>query len=283
MINKLPRHLVTVETPVAETAPKGGAIGVGTWRTQAEFKDLKVTHGGETLFASDFADGTKGWKLLGGGEWRAEGGVLRQTSEKENVRATAGDRQWTDYTYSLKARKLGGAEGFLILFRVGKDNAKSWWNLGGWGNRQHGIELEGIVTQVPGEIKAGRWYDIRIELKGANIKCYLDGKLIHDVSSPGVKAIYASASRVNASGEVLLKVVNASAGTLETDVVLNGLQVKSPAQATVLTSEKPEDENTLDAPTKVAPKTMTLEITGPNFRHTFPGNSLTILRFNSTN
>jgi hypothetical protein len=27
----------------------------------------------------------------------------------------------------------------------------------------------------------------------------------------------------------------------------------------------------------------TLEITGPNFRHAFPGNSLTILRFNPTN
>jgi len=274
---------VAVDTPMAEAAPKGGTIGVGTWRTQAEFKDLKVTHGGETLFTSDFADGTKGWKLLGGGDWKAESGVLQQMSDKENIRAVAGDRKWTDYNYSLKARKLGGAEGFLVLFRVGKDNAKSWWNLGGWGNRQHGIELGGIVTQTPGEIETGRWYDIRIELKGANIKCYLDGKLIHDVTSPGVKALYASASRVNASGKVILKVVNASAGALETDVALNGLRVKSPARATVLTSEKPEDENTLDAPTKVAPKTTALEITGPNFRHAFPGNSLTILRFNPTN
>lgn len=274
---------VAVDTPDAEAALKGGAIGVGTWRTQAEFKDFKVSRRDEMLFASDFADGMQGWKLLGGGDWKAEGGVLRQTSEKENVRAIAGDRNWTDYTYSLKARKLGGAEGFLILFRVGKDNAKSWWNLGGWGNRQHGIELDGIVTQVPGEIETGRWYDIRIELKGANIKCYLDGKLIHDVTAPSVKALYASASRANASGEIILKVVNVSGGVLETDVALNGLRVKAPAQAIVLTSEKPEDENTLDAPKKVAPKTATLEIAGPNFRHAFPGNSLTILRFNPTN
>jgi alpha-L-arabinofuranosidase len=275
---------VTVETPTAEAGPMGGAIGVGTWRTQAEFKDIRVTRGGEMLFACDFADGTRGWRLLGGGKWAAEGGVLRQTSEKENIRAVAGDRGWADYTYSLKARKLGGAEGFLILFGVQKDSGNNWWNLGGWGNRQHGIERGGIVTQTPGEIETGRWYDIRIEHKGANIKCYLDGKLIHDVNSPGVKALHASASRVNASGEVILKVVNAAAAPVTADVALKGVErLNGPAQAIVLTSDKPEDENTLDEPTKVVPKAATVNVGGPSFRHEFPGNSLTILRFNPTN
>ena len=57
-----------------------------------------------------------------------------RTARADNVRAIAGDKTWTDYTYSLKARKLGGAEGFLILFRVQDENAKAWWNIGGWGN-----------------------------------------------------------------------------------------------------------------------------------------------------
>ena len=64
---------VTVTAPEAAPAVQSGAIGVGTWRTQAEFKDIKVTRGDETLFACDFADGTKGWKLHGG-EWAVEGG-----------------------------------------------------------------------------------------------------------------------------------------------------------------------------------------------------------------
>ena len=42
---------VTVTAPEAAPAVKSGAIGVGTWRTQAEFKDIKVTRGNETLFA----------------------------------------------------------------------------------------------------------------------------------------------------------------------------------------------------------------------------------------
>ena len=85
----------------------------------------------------------------------------------ENVRAFAGDKNWSNYTYSLKARKLGGAEGFLIPFLVKDEEAKAWWNIGGWGNIRHGIELDGIAgADVPGSIQTGRWYDIRIEVKG---------------------------------------------------------------------------------------------------------------------
>ncbi len=294
---------IEVDAPPAETGPKGGAIGFGTWLTQAEFKDIKITRGSETLFTCDFADGTKGWKLLGGGDWKSQDGALRQTSNKDNIRAITGDKKWTNYTYSLKARKLSGAEGFLILFRVQDDNAKSWWNLGGWGNRRHAIELGGIVgKEVPGRIETGRWYDIRIELKGDNIKCFLDGKLVHDVKSPTRTSLYASASLVSksvrtvrkrekgaeallrspssaAAGEVILKVVNVSSEALDTEIKLNGVSaLSSPAQAIVLSSENPTDENTIDHPTKVAPVSERIEVGSPVIRREFPGNSLTVLR-----
>ena len=134
----------TVDAPVTEAAPKGGAVGVGTWLTQAEFKDIKVTRNGETLVRLRLSNDTKGWKLLGDGKWKAQGGVLSQTSPAENVRAIVGDKKWTDYTLSLKARKLSGAEGFLILFRIQRDNDKSWWNIGGWGNKRHALEIGGV-------------------------------------------------------------------------------------------------------------------------------------------
>jgi alpha-L-arabinofuranosidase len=288
---------VTVNAPAMEQSSsdegRGGAIGVGTWLTQAEFKDIKVVAqppsagdqrntpggGGATLFSCDFAEGTKGWKLLRG-DWKVQNGVLRQNSSADNVRAIAGDKSWTDYTYSLKARKLGGAEGFLILFNVRDENRKSWWNLGGWGNQRHAIEMGGLVGQdVPGSIETGRWYDIRIEVSGKTIKCYLDGKLIHDVTPPVLKSLYASASRTKDTGEVILKVVNTSKSELTTDMKLNGIKaVQGPAQATVLTSENSTDENSLTEPTKVAPVTKTINVGGRDFQHAFPGNSVTILR-----
>ena len=268
-----------VESMSAEPPVKSGLVGVGTWLTQAEFKDIKVTRGDDVLFSCDFSTGTKGWKLHGG-EWKAEGGVLKQTSGAEGVRAVIGDKKWNNYTYTLKARKLGGAEGFLILVGVDKDNQKSWWNIGGWGNRQHGLEIPGVEeAKVDGSIETGRWYDIKVELKGGSIKCYLDGKLIHDAQSKPLKALYASSTLSNDGKEVILKVVNTSAAELDTDVTLNGVKrVSKKARAIVLASTDAMDENTLETPTKVAPVESALGKAAQSFKHAFPGNSVTVLR-----
>ena len=89
-----------------------GCIGVGTWNTSAEFENIKVTSAeGKILFQSDFSN-TKGWKFLGNGTWDVKDGALRQTTEREFIRAIAGDKSWTDYTLELRARKRGGREGF---------------------------------------------------------------------------------------------------------------------------------------------------------------------------
>ena len=269
---------VTVTAPEVVPAPRSGAIGVGTWRTQAEFKDIKVTRGNETLFTCDFADGTKGWRLHGG-DWTVEGGALQQKALAENIRAFAGDKSWDNYTYSLKARKLGGAEGFLIPFLIKDEEAKAWWNIGGWGNTRHAIELDGISGHdVEGSIETGKWYDIRIEVQGANVKCFLDGKLIHDASYQATKPLYAVASLAKRANEVILKVVNVSAADLETDLQLEGAKILPAATAIVLASDKPEDENTLEQPTRVKPVTRKLNDAGTAFRHTFPANSVTVLR-----
>lgn len=132
---------------------------------------------------------------------------------------------------------------------------------------------------MPGSIETGRWYDIRIETTGKTIKCYLDGKLIHDVTPPVLKSLYASASRAKDAGEVILKVVNTAKSELSTDIKLNGVKiVQGPAKAIVLTSENPTDENSLTEPTKIAPVTKTIDVKGPSFQHAFPGNCVTILR-----
>jgi len=272
---------IDVRSPDATSSLKGGAIGVGTWSTQAEFKDIKVTRGDQTLYSCDFANGTEGWRFSGEGDWKAENGVLRQNSAATDLRAITGDKSWTDYTYTLKARKLGGAEGFLILFNVQNENEKCWWNIGGWGNDHHAIEMGGVVSnEVKGSVETGRWYDIRVETKGSHVRCLLDGKVIHDVSAlQTVKTLYASATSQIKGGEIILKVVNTVATEQTAEVKLNGVRkLSGPATAIVLTSEGPTDENTLENPTKVAPVTKTIEVSGPIFTYTFRPNSLTILR-----
>lgn len=264
----------TVTAPqVSPSDTRAGMIGVGTWQTQAEYKEIKVTQGDKVLF-----EGAQGWKFAGG-DWKWEGEALRQTSSEQNPRAFAGSKDWKDYTLTLKARKLGGAEGFLIIFAAPDDRGKSWWNLGGWGNRSHGLELRGVDAEhVPGSIETDRWYDIKIELQGHRIRCYLDGKLVHDVSSEPLPALYAMAGR--AGQDIVLKVVNAAEQPMDTRILLQGASgLATAAKAIVLASAGREDENSFEEPAKVSPKETTIQGVSPDFRHTFPANSASVLRF----
>ncbi len=220
--------------------------------------------------------------MLGdGAQWSVTNGVLRQTAEKEFIRALAGDKTWTDYTLTLKARKISGAEGFLVLFHVADDGDRNWWNIAGWGNTQNGVELNGVQDGKPGSVETNRWYDIKVEVKGQSVKCWLDGQLIHDIQKPGLttRRLYASASRDTVSGDVIVKVVNTAPFPIETGISLGGVKtISGPGRAIVLTSDNPQDENTIDEPTKVSPKTETFDVSSPDFRRTFPGNSFTVLR-----
>lgn len=271
---------VDVESPDAIATPRGGTIGVGTWLTQAEFKDIKVIENGKVVYECDFSKGSEGWKFLGNGDWTVRDGALRQNRIAENVRAIVAGKKFNEYTYTLKARKLSGAEGFLILFNVNNEGEKAWWNIGGWGNKSHAIEMGGIIgNQVPGRIETDRWYDIKIEVTRDRIKCYLDGKLIHDVGYPVMKSLYASASLVKSKKEVILKVVNVSYEPQSTAISLAGKKIDgNEITAIVLTSANPTDENSFDEPTKVSPKTEKIRVNGGVLQHTFPPNSLTILR-----
>ncbi len=277
----LPVKIGTATEP--EAKPTGG-IGVGTWNTEAEFKDIKVTApDGKVLFASDFSTNSDGWKLLGdGAEWKVQAGALRQTEEREFIRALAGDRTWTDYTLELKARKLAGLEGFLILFHINDDENRVWWNIGGWNNTQNAVNLDdNSVDPKPGCIETNHWYDIRVEVAGGAIKCWLDGQLVHDIRPPATAAnsLYASATRDLQNGEVVLKIVNAASEPFETDINLAGVKkLSGPGRAIVLTSGNPKDENSPDSPGIVLPMTETFEVSGSGFRRTLPGNSFTVLR-----
>lgn len=93
-----------------------------------------------------------------------------------------------------------------------------------------------------------------------------------------MKSLYASTSRAEKTDEVVLKVVNISRSELPTDIKLNGTTgVCRPAKAVVLTCENASDENSLAEPTKVAPVAGTVDVNGRDFRHVFPGNSVTVL------
>lgn len=262
-----------------------GRIGLGTWNNTAEFKDLKVVDAsGKILYQSDFSKNIDDWTKTGKGEWSVQDGVLRQSAIATNVTAFVGDTSWRNYTITLKARKLSGDNGFQIYFHNVNDKERIRWDIGGYNNSTNEMQIGLNAGSIKGEVETGRWYDIRLEITENTVKGYLDGKLIQEVSNNNLntKAVCASASRDEKSGDVIIKLVNSSAKPVQSAINLNAASaLTGNGKAIVLTSSNSLDENTLELPTKVAPKTENVKFSGTKITRTLAGNSLTILRLST--
>lgn len=259
-----------------EVKPLQGQVALGTWETEAEFKDIKVTAAdGKVLFDSGKSEGK--WNFVRG-SWVNKDGVLRQTGLQDESQAEIGDESWVDYTVSLKARKIKGSEGFLVSFGL-CPGEKRRWAIGGWGNVAHGLDMDDVEkasAKVEGTIECGKWYDIRVELQGDRVRCFLDGKLLHDVRRHRVPDFVAVAGRK--ADELVIKLVNGSGQARSAQIDIGPVRPSSPAKAIVLTSGNPRDENSFEEPQKVVPQETSIEVSGPRFEHTLPANSLTVLR-----
>jgi alpha-L-arabinofuranosidase len=267
--------------PTIQAPDPQGKIGLRTWLSDAEYKDIRVTRDGAVLYASDFSKQAEGWQVKAG-QWVVENGVYRQKDPVgQDTLTVFGDDTWAEYTLELKAKRNTGKEGFMALVRYSDDNAVQW-NLGGWGNTKHAIQVGGaIVAEAPGSIEAGRWYDVKIVLNGEQVKCYLDGKLIHDtsirVSTPRMWC--ANVGLDEKSGELIVKMCNATEKPMPFDIRISGYsQIASKAQVVTLSGTGPDDENTLDEPRRVAPVTSMLEGVTKEFVYPVKPWSVTILR-----
>jgi alpha-L-arabinofuranosidase len=140
---------------------------------------------------------------------------------------------------------------------------------------------EQLVAQVPGKIEEGRWYDVKIELKGPQVNCYLDEKLVQsaEIAVPQKGGVFASAVRDNQANEVVVKLVNATSQSRDVAMELAGVKaVKPGAKGILLTAEKLSDMNDFTEPNRVAPRPLPVQISAPKFAQTVPPNSFVVLR-----
>ena len=265
-----------------------GAIGVGAWGSDVEYKDIQVSkEDGTVLFQSDFSKGTDGWRF-GAGTWGVHEGALRQSSDVIGCTAIAGDPSWTDYKLTMKAKKNKGNEGFLIMVHAADDGNFVWWNLGGWSNTRTAIEqtLDGgkiaLTDLLPNAVNFGQWYDIEVDVHGSQIVCLLDGKPVltgtERSPKPPTDPLFAAASRDEKSGDVILKVVNVTGTAMPVEISLDGIAgVEGTGELEVMAGEA-GDVNTLNAPEKIVPRRTTVRIPAKAFTHRFPAYSASVLR-----
>jgi alpha-L-arabinofuranosidase len=200
-----------------------------------------------------------------------------------------------DYTYSLRARKTAGDGGFSIRFAARDGGPYLTWMLGVkrrgqllvWGGGglidapMASLETSfggPIGPQVPRTIEKDVWYDVKIHVQGRKVACYLDGKQIHDVTVPETlgPSVYALSGR-NAAGNIVVRLVNLSSAKEDVSFDLQGGDVMYRVTTDTLSSQDLDAENTLSAPTRIAPKQRQSSGVSGQFHWELEGNSFTIL------
>lgn len=122
------------------------------------------------------------------GGWAIEEGSLVLNDAAVPGRyALFGAEAWGDYELTLEAKKKSGREGFLIIVRAGDDGRHYFWNIGGWGNQSHGLQMfDGRARGIVGKqtdakpIRAGQWRKVAVRVEGDRIQGFLDGEKLLD-------------------------------------------------------------------------------------------------------
>ena len=90
--------------------------------------------------------------------------------------------------------------------------------------------------------------------------------------------VYASATRDNANGDVILKLVNVQAKEQLLQIDLQGVStIKKDATGEMITGELGAI-NTVDEPVRVVPQPITIKNAGTKFYHELPMHSVSVIR-----
>ena len=249
-----------------------GYAGIDLFDNSYDFDDVRI----------DGAPVTDARIKTGG--WSVEGGKLIPDANRWN-NVLIGDPSKHDYTFSLRLRRNKGSG--TVRLRV-RDNGEE-----GESNDHIALEVSpegcelyrssGTMRDVLSEAKehtfeSNRRYDVRIVCRDEKVSCFVDGALLLEAVLKPLPSLVASAAADNASGEILLKVVNTTYHEEKTRLRINGGNVKKGAEVILLTGEA-SDRNTFDDPLRIAPTTgnVSFPFAGPMV-YSFPPNSITILK-----
>ena len=228
-----------------------GEVSAEGYGAEAEFRDAKVTGGGDDYTYSVRARKTGG-----------DGGLV------------------------IRFAKQNGGGSYLAWFLGVRHRASTLQVWGGGGNLDvPAYQLESsfsgaLARAVPGVIETDRWYGIEVRVQGRHVHCLLDGKEIQDVEVPESlgPSVYGAAGR-SAGGEVIVRLVNVSPLKQRVNIELAGAgSAQYLAVATHLASSDLDAENSLAEPTRIAPIERTLPRIGGSFQYDVEGNSFTVLK-----
>jgi alpha-L-arabinofuranosidase len=103
------------------------------------------------------------------------------------------------------------------------------------------------------------------------------------LTTSGGSQLFQSVTQDRASGTIFVKLVNCAGSPQALQITLNGVGKLAPqARAVVLTSQRPQDTNTLGDSRRVVPAIKTVTGVGPTFNYSLPAYSITVLQLQTT-
>ena len=265
-----------------------GKFGLGAWHTSTEFKELRMyDERGKLIYKDDFKS-LKNWDTPGVGQWRAGGGVLRQTDKgKSPAMLLLKTPELKVGKVTLKARRVDGSEGFLMFFNASGIKRFLFCNYGAAGNKFSAIQHRGVPAgcafkggmSTRGRMEDDRWYDISLVVAKNKAEMYLDGKKVADAKVEYLPSFFATGGYDRRNKAVVIKATNYHAAPVRTTIQLEGAgSVGATGKHIVIRSGSPRDRNTLDKPRRIAPHGQPLANCSKSFSVTLPPYSVNILR-----
>lgn len=290
MANNVGHQNITWEERGNTNRVRDTYVGLSSWGTSVVYDNFSIKDtDGNVVYSTQFAspaDYELNWNATGG-TWTLSGGTLQQTNTamygKCNV---CYNLTGEDCVIELDAKKVSGAEGFLIAFSYNDPDNYVWWNIGGWNNTQHAIEqcIDGVkrsLASAAGSINTGQTYRLKIVKSGNQVYCYIDGVLCHKATLQDSKKIYTTAALNKAEDELIVKLINPNASVQEAALNFKDFECAGNVSLEVLKSASGNDENIMQNQFVVKPVASEFapqSEDGKGFVYAVPPYSLNILR-----
>lgn len=273
--------------PISLTASKPerisyptGRLGLGCWKSKVEFRQARLTLGDGIAEPLALDNGEQYV-----GEWTCTDGTLRQEADAPRCKYLLPKLDADTYTLELQARKCEGKDAFIVYFGMDDDGQEGYYySVGGQNNSKACVErmYNGENTGQDGDItefraETDQWYDLRIEVTPHESRLYVDGNLMitHHPLTYAQQAY--AAGYDDATGELVLKAVNAASKPQTISYHING-KLAAKGTAITLRASSLADENSFDQPDLISPKTSTFKPKKQSINYTLPPYSFTVLR-----
>jgi LPXTG-motif cell wall-anchored protein len=275
-----------IKTQVGSNDITGG-IALGAWSTKVQYDNVVVkdNNSQEVILSDDFdADASK-WENIKG-NWQVNNGKMELNEIAENCMLISNEKNMSNYTLELTARKNSGNEGFLIGFGAKNSSDYYWLNMGGWNNTQTVVEKsvggkKSTIASADAKfdtVKSGVDYNVKIVVNGDAFKCYINDELAMEYEP---NDIFTSSSYDEETGDIIVKVVNTSSDQKQVKINLNtDLDINGTAKVQYVQSDSLTDVNSFANPEKVNIKERTIENVSNSFVYDADKYSANVIRIN---